>query len=117
MRDCDCLIIGNNDIRFQDYVNMVRAMGEDHADYKDLNLNFIRYDNKPYRPLDILNHFYYENKGGVYRPFHNSDLLWIVVSYLGTYLSRRGFTFDYINLFHFERERLKEKLTTTNFLK
>lgn len=116
MRDCDCLIIGNNDIRFQDYVNMVKAMGEDHADYKDLNLNFIRYDNKPYRPLDILNHFYYENKGGVYQPFHNSDLLWIVVSYLGTYLSRRGFTFDYINLFHFEREKLKEKLTTTNFL-
>jgi radical SAM PhpK family P-methyltransferase len=116
MRECDCLLIGNNDINFGDYVNMVRAMGEDHADYKDLNLNFIQYNNKPYRPLDILTHFYYENKQGPHRPFHNSDLLWIVVSYLGTYLAKRGFSFDYINLFHLQKERLREKLEETDFL-
>lgn len=116
MRDCDCLIIGNNDIAFEDYLKMTRSMGEDHADYRDLNLNYIVYKDKPYRALDILNHFYFQDKKGIYRPFSYTDLLWIVVAYLGTYLSKRGFTFDYINLFHFEKDQLIEKLKETNFL-
>lgn len=115
MRDYDCLIIGYNDISFADYMNMLKSMGTDHADYRDLNLNFIEYNNKPYRALDILTHFYcQENKEKP--PFHNHDLLWMAVTYLGTYLSRRGFTFDFVNLFQQQKEQLRKKLQENNYL-
>ncbi|UCH96108.1 MAG: radical SAM protein, partial [Candidatus Aminicenantes bacterium] len=116
MRKYDCLIIGHNDMNFPDYVQMLKSMGTDHANYRDLNLNFIEYQGKPFRALDILTHFYFQDKNGINRPFHNFDLLWMTITYLGTYLSRRGFTFDYVNLFQLEKDRLKEKLEKQDFL-
>jgi radical SAM PhpK family P-methyltransferase len=112
----DCLIIGFNDYDFQKYVEMVRGMGTDSGAYRDLNLAFIEYDNNPHRALDILTHFYNQNKSRPAKPFHNVDFLWPTIVYLGSYLSRRGCTFDYVNLFHFEKEKLKEKLTTRDIL-
>ena len=112
----DCLIIGFNDTEFEDYVNMVRRMGTDSGAYRDLNLHFIEYNGKPYRSMDILNHFCCQGEKGEYRPFHNADFLWPVVVYLGTYLSRRGLSFDYVNLFHFERDKLREKLVNNDIL-
>ncbi len=113
----DCLIIGYNDGQFEREVQMMRSMGTDHPDYRDLNLNFIEYQGKPYRAMDILDHFHYEGRPGPdsQRKFHNTEVLWMVVMYLGTYLARRGFTFDYINLFQHEKDELLEKLRTRKF--
>ena len=112
----DCLIIGFNDYDFQKYVEMVHGMGTESGAYRDLNLAFIEYNNKPYRALDILTHFYYEDKYGSKKPFHNVDFLWPTILYLGSYLSKRECTFDYVNLFHFEKDKLKDKLTTKEVL-
>lgn len=106
----DCLIVGFNDGNFEEYVKMVRAMGADAGAYRDLDLALVEHEGRPYRSMDILNHFYFEGGPAPARPFSNSDFLWPVVLYLGTYLSRRGFSFDYVNLFHLEKERLREKL-------
>lgn len=106
----DCLIIGFNDSNFADYVEMVKSMGEDSGSYRDLKLAFVNYDDRPQRSLDLLTRFYYEDRAETPRPFHNADFLWPVVSYLASYLSKRGFSFDYVNLPHLEREKLKEKL-------
>ncbi len=40
----------------------------------------------------------------------------MVVLYLGSYLARRGFTFDYVNLFQFQKDELREKLRTGKYL-
>jgi radical SAM PhpK family P-methyltransferase len=112
----DCLIIGFNDSNFKDYVDMVKAMGRNSGAYKDLNLSFIEYNNRPYRAMDILNHFYFQNRRGTYKPFHNADFLWPVIIYLGTYLSKKGFSFDYINLFNLEKDRLRKKLIKNDIL-
>src|SRR5215207_1887588 len=99
----DCLIIGFNDSNFDEYVGMVGGMGTDSGAYRDLNLAFINYRNKPYRSMDLLNHFYYENREGTGKPFHNADFIWPVVLYLGSFLHRQGLSFDYVNLFHLEK--------------
>lgn len=112
----DCLIIGFNDSNFEEYVDMVRSMGTDSGAYRDLNLSFVEYDDKPYRSMDLLNRFYFEDKPGAHRPFHNADFLWPVVLYLGSYLHRRGFSFDYVNLFHLEKDKLREKLARDDIL-
>jgi radical SAM PhpK family P-methyltransferase len=113
----DCLIIGYNDGQFDHEVEMMRSMGLDHPDYRDLSLNFIEYQGKPYRAMDILDHFHYEGRppGGL-RKFHNTEVLWMVVMYLGTYLARRGFSFDYVNLFQLQKDELKEKLRAHKYL-
>jgi anaerobic magnesium-protoporphyrin IX monomethyl ester cyclase len=114
----DCLIIGYNDGRFDHEVGMMRSMGADHPDYRDLSLNFIEYEGRPYRAMDILDRFHYEGRPdpGKQRKFHNTEVLWMVVMYLGTYLARRGFTFDYVNLFQLQKDELREKLRTRKYL-
>ncbi|RCX18354.1 radical SAM PhpK family P-methyltransferase [Anaerobacterium chartisolvens] len=113
----DCLILGYNVSNFQDYVTMVRAMGTDYGNYRDLRFHFVEHEGKPYRSMDILNHFHFKDKvPGSYKPLHNADFMWPVVLYLGSFLSRRGLSFDYINLFQFEKEKLKEKLLNEEIL-
>jgi radical SAM PhpK family P-methyltransferase len=112
----DCLIIGFNDSDFASYVEMVKSMGTDSGAYRDLDLAFIEYQGRPQRSMDVLNHFYSQTKGGAHKPFHNADFLWPVVTYLGSYLHQRGLSFDYVNLFHLEKEKLKEKLLKNDIL-
>lgn len=113
----DCLIIGYNDGQFEREVEMMRSMGRDHPDYRDLALNYIEVGGRPYRAMDILDHFYYEGRPTARRrKFHNAEVLWMVVMYLGTYLARRGFTFDYVNLFQLQKDELLEKLQTGRYL-
>lgn len=118
----DCLIVGYNDGQLESEVNTLRAMGISHPNYRDLNLNMIQYEGKPYRAMDIFNRFYNEGRppalqtAGADRVWHHADVLWMVIMYLGTYLSRRGFTFDYINLFQLQKEELREKLLKNEYL-
>lgn len=106
----DCLLIGFNDSNFESYVKIVSSMGTDSGAYRDLNLSFIEFNNRPYRALDMLTYLYPENRDKVNKPFHNQNFLSPTILYLGSYLSKRGFTFDYINLFQLEKEKLKDKL-------
>ena len=118
----DCLIIGYNDGNTEEDVNTLRAMGASHPNYRDMKLNMIEYQGKPYRAMDIFNRFYYEGhppgKGaiGLQRIWNHTDVLWMVIMYLGTYLSRRGFSFDYVNLFQLQKDELREKLLTNDYL-
>jgi anaerobic magnesium-protoporphyrin IX monomethyl ester cyclase len=112
----DCLIIGFNDSNFADYVTMVKSMGTDSGAFKDLDLAFIEYRGKPYRSMDILNHFHSLNGNGRQRPFHNADFLWPVVTCLVSYLSKRNLNVDFVNLFHLEKDKLKEKLLRNDIL-
>ena len=111
----DCLLIGFNDWDFEAYVEMVKSMGTGSGAYKDLSLAFIQYEAKPWRSMDILNRYYHDG-ARVHKPFHNADFLWPVITYLSSYLSARGFSFDYVNLFHLEKEKLKEKLIKNDIL-
>ena len=106
----DCLIIGFNDSSFEKYVHMVRAMGADSGAYRDLALAFINFEGKPYRSMDVLNHFYFQDKPAEAKRFHNADYLWPVITVLGSFLTKHGLTFDYLSFPHLEQEKLKEKL-------
>lgn len=109
MPTTDCLIIGFNDSNFEEYVNMVGSMGRDSGAFKDLDLAFIEYAGKPRHSMDLLNYFYGVDKPD-HRPFHNADFMWPVVLYLASYLSQRGYSFDFVNLFQQEQDLLREKL-------
>ena len=113
----DCLILGYYETSFVDYVQRVRAKGEQWGGgYRGLNLTFVDFEGQPYRSMDFLNRFYFEGRERIRAPFHNTDFIWPTIFYLGTYLSRRGFTFDYVNAVHLNADLLREKLENDDIL-
>lgn len=120
MADFDCLLIGHNELDFQQYYgileNMASSGGRDHVAFTDLQLNHIRYDGRPQQGLDLLTTLYNEDRlDSERREFYNGDCLWTAIAYLGSYLAQRGYTFDFVNLFHREQESLKQKLRENRY--
>lgn len=114
----DCLFIGHNEMNFQEYEKNVRNMGVNSGAYRDLRLNFIQYDRKLYSFPGIFNLFYCSEPSAQERknPLHIGETFNAAIAYLGTYLTRRGFTFDFVNAFQNEKVRLMGKLTQQNIL-
>jgi tyrocidine synthetase-3 len=114
----DCLLIGHNEINTEEYEKKIRSMGIDSGAYRDFNLNFIWYDNKPYTPADIFNLFYCHGEGSMdlEKPLLISETFNAAIAYLGTWLNRRGLTFTYVNSFRDEKEALRKMLESENIL-
>jgi radical SAM PhpK family P-methyltransferase len=106
----DCLFIGHNEVDFEKYVDNIKEMGVNSGAYRDLNLSFLRYDNCYYHATGIFNLLCRDNAVGEGESFSAT------IAYLGTYLERRGFSFDYIHSFQAEKEELKKKLEQENIL-
>jgi anaerobic magnesium-protoporphyrin IX monomethyl ester cyclase len=111
----DCLLIGHNEMDFEAYEKTCRQMGNDSGIYRDLNLNYIRYNNKPYTASGIFNLLNTGLEAG-YAPIQMGETFSAAVACLGSYLHKNGLTFDYVNSFREERERLKELLESENIL-
>jgi radical SAM PhpK family P-methyltransferase len=117
-KNIDCLFIGHNEMNFADYEKNIRKMGLKSGAYRDLQLNFIQYNLKRYSFPDIFNLF---NGGDLderdsIKPLHIGETFNAAIAYLGTYLSRRDLTFDYVNSFQYEQAKLAEKLSSQNIL-
>lgn len=118
MKEIDCLFIGHNEMAFPEYEKKVREMGVNSGAYRDLNLNFVTINGTPYTVSEVFNlttvHDDHLNRR--ISPLTTGETFSASISYLGTYLDRRGLTFDYINSFNDQRELLAEKLKKENIL-
>jgi radical SAM PhpK family P-methyltransferase len=114
----DCLFIGHYEMDFAEYEGAIRKMGVKSGAYRDLSLNFIRYNNRPYPISEIFNVFFYQDRDADEsdRKFQVSESFSAAIAYLGTYLHRRGHTFDYVNSFQDSKTQLAEKLAKGNIL-
>ena len=115
----DCLLVGHNEMDFAEYEKSIRDMGLNTGAYRDLNLNFINYNSRPYTLPEIFNIFHYQDfdrKNGTAPFFHVAESFSAAIAYLGSYLHRHGYTFDYVNAFQYSRVELAEKLRKENIL-
>jgi len=120
----ECFFIGHNEIPFDQYEKDLRTMGTHSGAYRELNLNFIMYNNKPYSATEIFNlfnndeahHLQKSQKSSMCRHLKSYSTFSNAIAYLGTYLNRRGYTFDYVNSFRDEQEKLAEKLVSRKIL-
>jgi anaerobic magnesium-protoporphyrin IX monomethyl ester cyclase len=112
----DCLLVGHNEMDFAEYEKAVRNMGVNSGAYRDLNLSFIHYNHRPYPVAEIFNALRGGDNAvhGAAKPLHLGETFSASIAYLGTYLQRRGLTFDYVNSFQYEKDELKEKLEKCN---
>ena len=120
MAHYDCLLVGHNELDFEDYYaileNMAISGGRDHVAFTDLQLNHVRYDGRPHQALEILTTLHNEGLPRErHRTFYNGDCLWTAITYLGSYLAKRGYTFDFVNLFHSGKGELKRKLKENTY--
>jgi radical SAM PhpK family P-methyltransferase len=101
-------------MNFPGYEERIRQMGENTVTYRDLNLNFIRYNNVPYHPAEVFNLFCvdHQSAAGKGKFLNMLDTISTTIAYLGSYLHKNGFSFDYVNSFQDEKEKLKRLLTT-----
>lgn len=113
----DCFLVGHNLMDFRKYEETVRRMGTGSRAYRDLNNHFIQYNNKSYMVPEAFDLFCANDiPGGPVKPLNPWEIFSAAIAYLGTYLHRRGFAFDYINSFQDEKEEFAKKLTAGNIL-
>jgi anaerobic magnesium-protoporphyrin IX monomethyl ester cyclase len=114
----DCFLIGHNEMNFREYEANIRNMGKNSGAFRDLNLNYIRYNNQPYTVAEVYNLFC-ASDGRLDchgRYLREGETFSAAIAYLGTYLSRRGLTFDFVNSFTAEQEKLAEQLEQEEIL-
>jgi len=114
-RKIDCLIIGHNEMSFEEYEKSVRKMGVRSGAYRDLELNFVFRQNKSAHAASMFNDVIGAD-AGVRNRLRLGESFSGAIAYLGTYLHRRGLTFDFVNAFQDEKDLLIEKLQNNEVL-
>ncbi|UCH95477.1 MAG: PhpK family radical SAM P-methyltransferase [Candidatus Aminicenantes bacterium] len=114
----DCFLIGHNEMDFREYEKTVKKMGIHSGAYRDLALNFIEYNNHPYTISEVFNLFCSDaaNSKASAKPLRMGETFSASIAYLVSYLSRRGFTYDYVNSFRDEKRVLAKKLAENDVL-
>ena len=109
----DCVVIGYNELPFDRYETLLRQYGEESEAYRDLKFSFINFGDKKLNYVGLLNHVLElagHGNGVGMRPFELGDIPNLAAVYLTNFLRKRGHHTKYINLFQYEKERLKEFL-------
>ena len=106
----DCLLVGFNDANFSEFCANIRAMGERSTAWRDIRSSIVTHQGASLRALDLLTEFRGKGPGATGERFHNMSFLSPAILYLGSFLKKHGYSFDYVNLFHLQKEELKEKL-------
>ncbi len=106
-RTTDCFLVGHNEIGVSRHNQLLRLVyGKGSKNYTETakyNLSHIRCEDGYYSPSQIFN---LVTEGDGKKP-DIADTFSLTIAYLGSFLHRHGFTFEYVNSFHKEGDRAK----------
>jgi len=107
MTNIDCFLIGHNEIGVSRHNQLIRLMyGRNSKNYSETakyNLSHIRCEDGYYTPSQVFN--LVTNGNG--KKIDIADTFSLTIAYLGSFLHRHGFSFNYINTFHKEADQAK----------
>jgi p-methyltransferase len=111
----DCVVIGYNETPFPRFEAAVRRFGARSASYQDLRFSFVDVDGAPHTWIDLLNRTERVARAGAgdTRPaadYRCGDIPNLAAVYLTAFLRRQGLSAEYVNLFQFEQDWLRELL-------
>lgn len=115
----DCFLIGHNEIEFEDYEKTCKEMGRNSGIFRDLNLNYLRYNNKPYSATGMYNLLGLETDSKAspaISPLKSGETFSAAIAYLGSFLHQHGLHFDFVNSFQDQAEELTDKLRQCNII-
>jgi anaerobic magnesium-protoporphyrin IX monomethyl ester cyclase len=108
MKVLDCLFIGHNEMSFPKYERIVRTLGCYSEAYRDLKLNFFKEQGEMYTFPDAFNASSKNTKFNSGYDYDSGNFFSATIAYLGSYLNRRNLSFQYINTFQKEKDKLQE---------
>lgn len=111
----DCIVIGYNELPFEQYERFLKNYGEDSEAYRDLKFSFVELAGKKLDYVGLLNHAVASSNQnqanpGLNNPFKSGDIPNLAAVYLTNFLRKHMLRANYINLFQFEKEKLLEYL-------
>ncbi|WP_151732801.1 PhpK family radical SAM P-methyltransferase [Paenibacillus tengchongensis] len=112
--EIDCFFIGYNEMVFAEYEQTLRNMSAESNAYKDLRLNFVKHNNQVFTANDMLNELRFSNEHDGRGKVSLTNVFNLTIAYLGSFLDKRGLSFDYINSFQYEKDTLVHKLLQQN---
>ncbi len=114
----DCLFIGPNKMDVKTLRNtLLELLGEDHPAFTNFNIDMLQYKEKLFLVEDLFNELIKSDDLSGYNiePITEAGDVNAAIAYLGTYLNRRGFTFDQVSSFRDEKDKLVEKLKKNRY--
>lgn len=111
----DCVVIGYNELPFEQYEGFLKAYGEESEAYRDLKFSFMDLNGKKLDYIGLLNYVFsraYRNGEPLTgkEQFKSGEIPNLAAVYLTNFLRHRGHQARYINLFQYEKDRLAEYL-------
>src|SRR5262245_3572672 len=111
----DCVTIGYYEPRFDRYEEVVRQFGEESEAYRDLRFSFVQAGGRKMTYPELMSHAFRLGHGGAGRAekedeFKSGDIPNLAAVYLTHYLQSRGLRARYVNLFQYERDKLRTYL-------
>lgn len=114
MRELDCFIIGHNELGTSELHYQLSRGGVKSGSYKDFNLGFItKPDGKEHFSLTELHNEVIEDKSKLIREANTFNA---AISYVGSYLSSRDLSFDYVTSVREEYDKLKDTLQNSKVM-
>ncbi len=112
MKQLDCVTIGYYEPEFEVYEKLIRAFGEDSESYRDLRFSFVDFNGRKMSYTELLNYCIHAAGGDdpqapAHPTFKSGDIPNLAAAYLTSYLRRRRFNARYVNLFQFEKAKLR----------
>jgi len=101
-RSLDCIVIGYNELPFEQYERFVENYGKDTEAYRDLMFSFVDLDGRKMDYIGLMNHVF----GDAGNEFKSGDIPNLAAVYLTNFLRQRNQRVNYINLFQSEKEEL-----------
>jgi len=111
----DCIVIGYNELPFEQYEHFLSNYGEESEAYRDLKFSFIDIEGKKLDYPGLLNYaigLARSDPGGLSldNSLKSGDIPNLAAVYLTNFLRKKGYESRYINLFQYEKEKLIEYL-------
>jgi p-methyltransferase len=109
----DCLTIGYYEPGFEEHERLLHQLGEDSEAYRDLQYSFVDLGDRKLTYAGLLSYAYRLAHGldpNGEDAFKSGDIPNLAAVYLTSFLRRRGLRAEYVNLFLYQRERMRDLL-------
>lgn len=105
----DCVLVGHNQMRFDEYARTLWSMGERTGAYRDVRLSYYPHNGQIITCREFCNRRLEATQCADDMSY--DDMLSATISYLGSFLNKQGLTFDYVNSFQEGKAELACLLT------
>ncbi|HET8783285.1 MAG TPA: radical SAM protein [Pyrinomonadaceae bacterium] len=109
MSELDCIVIGYNDVLFNDQADKHRPFQDYNGTYSELKHNSVRLNGQRKNYMELLNHTL-TGIHGIDPNLNAFEVPNLGAVYLTSFLRSRNFSVELINFYNFEKDRLADLL-------